>query len=100
MALAVSAGVVVSAVAALVELAVLERVRPFDLRQLAAIAVSLPAIAAMALAGVAARGLGALPATLIEFAMLLPALWLALRFGLKRGDKKALGGLSRRLRLG
>lgn len=96
MAVAVAAGSLVAAYAAMVELRVSDRISPFDLKLLQALAVSSAGLALMA-------GADALTAGPLSFALLLAlwagTSWLTLRYGLARDDRLALGGLSRRLRL-
>lgn len=96
MAVAVGAATILVAWAATVELGLAERVLPFDRRLAAGLAVSLAGIAAMA--GVAAA-LGG-PARFVALHLVwAPTTWAALRTGLTREDRLALGGFARALRL-
>lgn len=96
MAVAVAAGTLVSSYAATLELRIGEGLSPFDRKLAQGLAIALAGFAAMALADWLTRG----PA---GFALLLAlwaaSSWTALRYGLTRDDRLALGGLSRRLRL-
>jgi O-antigen/teichoic acid export membrane protein len=96
MAVAVGAATVAIAYAATLELRIAEGLSPFDSKLFRGLAVALAGVALMALAAHFTRG----P---LRFACVLAlwaaASWCALRFGLVRGDREALGGLARRLRL-
>jgi O-antigen/teichoic acid export membrane protein len=96
MAVAVGAATVAIAYAATLELRIAEGLSPFDSKLLRGLAVALAGVALMGLAAYLTRG----P---LRFACVLAlwaaASWCALRFGLVRGDREALGGLARRLRL-
>ncbi|HEX8480860.1 MAG TPA: oligosaccharide flippase family protein [Allosphingosinicella sp.] len=96
MAVAVGAATVAIAYAATLELRIAEGLSPFDSKLLRGLAVALAGVALMGLAAYLMRG----P---LRFACVLAlwaaASWCALRFGLVRGDREALGGLARRLRL-
>lgn len=96
MAIAVGAATVLVAWAATVELGIAERVLPFDRRLAACLAVSLTGVAAMA--AVAALFGGPVRFVLLHLVW-APTTWLALRFGLARDDRIALGGFARKLRL-
>src|SRR5215217_2312092 len=96
MAMAVAAATVVSASAATLELRISDRLSPFDRKLFQGIGIAAAGIAAMALAEYLARG----PARFALVVLVWAATsWLALRYGLTRDDRLALGGLSRRLRL-
>lgn len=96
MAVAVSLGVVVSTWAAAIELQISDRLSPFDRKLLQALAVTLAGVGAMALVFSFTGG----PVRFaLNMALWVVTSWLALRFGLTREDRLALGGLSRRLRL-
>ncbi|HEY0130262.1 MAG TPA: polysaccharide biosynthesis C-terminal domain-containing protein, partial [Allosphingosinicella sp.] len=96
MAVAVGAATVAIAYAATLELKLAEGMSPFDMKLFRGLFVALLGVALMALAAYWTRG----P---LRFASVLSlwaaASWCALRFGLVRGDREALGGLARRLRL-
>jgi O-antigen/teichoic acid export membrane protein len=96
MAIAVASGTVLIAYAAALELRISDGLRPFDARLLRGLLIALIGLGLMA---VAARFLGG-P---VRFASILllwaAASWCALRFGLVRTDREALGGIARRLRL-
>jgi len=96
MAIAVAVAVVASTYAATLELRIADGLSPFDRKLLQSLAIALTGVALMALSEYLFDG----P---LRFALvvLLWAItsWLALRYGLNREDRLALGGLSRRLRL-
>lgn len=92
MAIAVGAGIVAASWAAAVEI----RIMPFDAHLVRGFAVSAIGIAAMA--GVVAV-LGGPPRFVALHLVWAPTTWAALRVGLTRRDRQALGALSRRLRL-
>ena len=96
MAIATGAATIVAVAAAVVELGVAERLSPFDRRLLRALAIALAGVALMGLAEHLTGG----PARFASVLMIWAASsWFALRFGLVREDRAALGGLARRLRL-
>lgn len=96
MAVAVAAGTLVSSYAATIELKVSDGLSPFDRKLAQGLAIALAGFAAMALADRLTRG----PAGFaLLFGLWAAASWTALRYGLTRDDRLALGGLSRRLRL-
>jgi O-antigen/teichoic acid export membrane protein len=99
MALAVSAAVVATALLAVAELAISDRLSPFTSGfWRSALAAGL-FVAALWLAGDVLNAFGQ-PARAIALLILFwPLLWLALRFGLEPSDKAALGKLAVRLRL-
>ncbi len=96
MAVAVSVAILASTYAAAIELRISDGLSPFGRKLFQGLAIALGGIALMAAWSLAFGG----P---VRFAgnMTLWALtsWLALRHGLTRDDRLALGGLSRRLRL-
>jgi len=96
MAVAVAAATVAIAYAAVLELSISDRLSPFDRKLFAALGIALAGVALMALAENLASG----PARFVGVAAIWTAAsWCALRFGLTRGDREALGGFARRLRL-
>lgn len=96
MAIAIGAATIASTYAATIELQISDGLNPFDRNLVQALALALAGCALMALAEYLLRG----PARFAACAVLWAATsWLTLRFGLSRGDRLALGGLSRRLRL-
>ena len=96
MAIAVAAATVVIAYAATLELRISDGLSPFDRKLVQGIAIALAGVALMALAESVTRG----PVRFASVLALWAATsWLALRFGLNRPDREALGGLARRLRL-
>lgn len=99
MAWAVTAGTVLIAWAATVELRIADGLVAFDRHALIALAVALTASAGLWLAGSGAEPLGNRMRAAILLLMFLPALWAVLRFGLPRADREALGGAARKLRL-
>lgn len=96
MAIAVGTATVAIAYAAVIELRISEGLSPFDARLLRGLAIALLGVALMAAAAHAARGPLRFGLVLLLWA---GTSWLALRFGLVRSDREALGGLARRLRL-
>ena len=96
MAVAVAAATLIAAAAATVELAVTERLTPFDRRLFQGLAVALAGVALMGGAAQVTHGPVRFLSVLLLWAL---ASWCALRFGLVRGDREALGGLSKKLRL-
>lgn len=96
MAIAVAAATVLVAYAATVELRISDGISPFDYKLVQGLAIALAGVALMALAESLTRG----PVRFASvFALWAATSWLALRFGLNRPDREALGGLARRLRL-
>jgi len=96
MAIAVAAAVVAAAWAAAVELRISDGLSPLGRKLFQALAVALAGVAAMALVAWAAGG----PLRFaLNLAIWAATSWLALRYGLTREDRLALGGLSHRLRL-
>lgn len=99
MAWAVSAGTVLIAWAATLELRLFDGLVAFDRPAFRALAITLFAAALLWGAGIALAPLGA-PARAIGLLLLLwPAQWMALRLGLARPDLLALGSVSQKLRL-
>lgn len=99
MAWAVSAGTVLIAWAASVELRIADGIAAFDAEATRALAVALLVSAAMWAIGEALRPFGA-PARAAGLLLLFwPALWATLRTGLPLLDRQALGKLGRRMRL-
>jgi O-antigen/teichoic acid export membrane protein len=96
MAIAVAAAVVASAWAATVELRLSDGLTPFDRKLFQGLAVTLTGVLAMSAVEYATGGPVRFVAVLALWA---GTSWLALRYGLTREDRLALGGLSRRLRL-
>jgi O-antigen/teichoic acid export membrane protein len=96
MAVAIGAATVVTAGAAVIELKRSDGLSPFDRRLFQGLAIALAGVGVMGLADLFSRG----PAgfALVTFVWAVTS-WVALRFGLVRSDREALGGLSRRLRL-
>lgn len=99
MALAVSAGVIVSSWAAVAELWVSDGLGPFDRHFLRALGCGLGGFAALWVIGWLFQGLGMVPRAAIQFACFLPLVWLGLKFGLDAEDKAALGKAGRKLAL-
>jgi len=96
MAIAVAAAVVASTYAATLELRIADGLTPFDRKLFQGLAMALVGVALMA----AGEWLFDGPARFaLETVLWAITSWLALRYGLTREDREALGGLSRRLRL-
>lgn len=99
MALAVSAAVVATALLAVAELAISDRLSPFTSGFWKSALASGLFVAALWIAGDVLNALGQ-PARAIALLVLFwPLLWLALRFGLETSDKAALGEFAVRLKL-
>ena len=96
MATAVAAGTVVSAYAATIELKIGEGLSPFDRKLFQGLGISLAGVLAMAGVEWLSDGPVRFAAVTLLWA---GTTWLALRYGLTREDREALGGLSRRLGL-
>ena len=96
MAIAVAVAVVASTYAATLELRIADGLTPFDRKLFQGLAIALAGVALMALGECLFDG----PArfALVDVLWAITS-WLALRYGLTREDREALGGLSRRLRL-
>jgi hypothetical protein len=96
MAIAVAAATVVISYAATIELRISDGLTPFDRKLFLGLAIALAGVALMALAENLTRG----PARFVSVLSLWAITsWCALRFGLVRGDREALGGFARALRL-
>ncbi len=96
MAIAVASATVLIAYAATLELRLSDGLSPFDRKLFQGLGLALAGVALMALAQAHSSG----PARFVAVLALWAATsWVALRFGLGRGDREALGGLARRLRL-
>ncbi|HEX9931924.1 MAG TPA: polysaccharide biosynthesis C-terminal domain-containing protein, partial [Allosphingosinicella sp.] len=90
MAIATGAATFLAVAAAAAELRLTERLSPFDRRLFAALGLALAGVALMALAESLTGG----PARFASILLLWAATsWCALRFGLQRADREALGGL-------
>ena len=96
MAIAVSIAIVASTYAAAVELEISDRLSPFDRKLFQGLGVALLGVGAMALVW---AELGGPLRFASNTALWIATSWLAMRYGLTREDRLALGGLSRRLRL-
>jgi O-antigen/teichoic acid export membrane protein len=96
MALAVAAATVATAYAAVIELKRSDNLWPFERRLFQGLGIALLGVLLMAGAEWLLDG----PVRFGVVTVLWAATsWCALRFGLVRGDREALGGVSRRLRL-
>ena len=96
MAIAVAAATVTIAYAAMLELRLSDGLSPFDRKLFQGLAIALAGVALMAIAENFTRG----PLRFASVTVLWGATsWLALRFGLNRPDRQALGGVARKLRL-
>ncbi|MDT9598566.1 lipopolysaccharide biosynthesis protein [Sphingosinicella rhizophila] len=96
MAIAVAAATVATSAAATVELRVSDNLSPFDGKLVHGLGMALLGVAMMALAAEVTGG----PVRFLTVLTIWAATsWCALRFGLVRGDREALGGFARRLRL-
>ena len=99
MALAVSAAVVATALLAVAELAVSDRLSPFTSGfWKSALAAGL-FVAALWLAGDVLNAFGKPVRAVALLVLFWPLLWVALRLGLEASDKAALGKLAVKLRL-
>jgi O-antigen/teichoic acid export membrane protein len=96
MGIAVAAATFVIAYAATLELQITERLHPFDMKLLRGFAIAVAGVAAMAVAEHFTRGPVRFASVSVLWAL---TSWCALRFGLVRGDREALGPLAARLRL-
>lgn len=97
MALAVSAGVIVSSWAAVGELWVSDRLGPFDRHFIRALLCGLGGFAGLWLAGLALAAVPMVARAAIQFALFFPLVWLGLKLGLDPDDKAALGKAGRKL---
>ena len=96
MAIAVAAAIVAPTWVAAAELRVSDRLSPFSRKFFQGLAVALAGVGAMALVEYLTGG----PLRFsLNMTIWAATSWLALRYGLTREDRLALGGLSRRLRL-
>jgi O-antigen/teichoic acid export membrane protein len=96
MAIAIAAATLVSAYAATIELQVTDRLSPFGYKLFQGLGIALAGVGLMWGAASVAGG----PLRFIAVVSLwLGVTWLALRWGLTREDRVALGGFGRRLRL-
>jgi O-antigen/teichoic acid export membrane protein len=96
MAIAVSIAIMASTYAAAIELRITGGLSPFDYKFFQGLGVALAGVAAMWAVSSVAGGPVRFAGNMTVWAI---TSWLALRFGLTREDRLALGGLSRRLRL-
>ncbi|HLL59271.1 MAG TPA: polysaccharide biosynthesis C-terminal domain-containing protein, partial [Allosphingosinicella sp.] len=96
MAIAVAAATILVAYAATLELRISDGLTPFDSKLFRGLAIALLGLALMALAAYLFRGPARFASVFLFWAA---ASWCALRFGLIRSDREALGSLGRRLRL-
>ncbi len=96
MAIAAGTGVVAVAYAATLELKFSDGLSPFDRKLFRGLGAGLAGVVLMALAAWFATGPARFAAVALLWAL---TSWCALRIGLTRSDREALGGLSRRLRL-
>lgn len=96
MAIAVGVAVCASTYAAAIELRASDDLSPFDRKLLQGLAIALAGVGAMGLVYLYAWGALRFGCNLALWAA---TSWLALRYGLTREDRLALGGLSRRLGL-
>jgi O-antigen/teichoic acid export membrane protein len=96
MAVAIGVATVISTYAATLQLQISDGLTPFDRKLLQNLALALAGVAAMAGAEWLLDGPARFAAVVALWAI---TSWLTLRYGLTRGDREALGGLSRRLRL-
>jgi O-antigen/teichoic acid export membrane protein len=99
MGIAVSSGLIVSALLAVVQLRISDRLDALSSRLLIGLGVSTVTGVAMWLADEAATGRGPWIEAVVVFALFLPSAWLGLRLGLTRSDREALGSFGRALRL-
>lgn len=99
MAIAVSVGAVVIAWMAVVELALSDRLQPFDSPFIRGALAGVAGLALLYLLGSALEPLGAPVRATGILLFFLPICWLTLRLGLDRADREALGGFGRGARL-
>lgn len=97
MAWAVTAGTVLIAWAATVELRIADGLVAFDRRALTVLAAA--ALASATLWALGTAPIGGAGRALLLLATFLPVLWTVLRFGLTADDRRALGKAGRKLRL-
>jgi O-antigen/teichoic acid export membrane protein len=99
MAWAVTAGTVLIAWAATVELRIADGLVAFERHAFAVLAVALLACSVLWLAGLGLEPLGNPVRSVSLLLLFWPTLWVVLRFGLPRDDRQALGSVAQRLRL-
>jgi O-antigen/teichoic acid export membrane protein len=99
MAWAVSAGTVLIAWAATLELRIADGLVAFDAQAIRALAVSLLVSTALWAAGLALGPFGASVRATGLLLLFWPAQWVALRLALPLADRQSLGGVARRLKL-
>ena len=97
MAVAVSAALVVNAVAAAAEVRIVDGLSPVDRRMAVILAVIAAGTALMVAASIVPHGI--VHFLIVGVALLLGTAWTALRLGLPREDRLALGRLGRIARL-
>ncbi|HMJ93345.1 MAG TPA: polysaccharide biosynthesis protein [Allosphingosinicella sp.] len=96
MALSVGAGTLASSYAATIELRISDGLTPFDRKSFQALAIAAAGVLLMAAVEWVSGG----PVRFVSVTLLWAATtWLAMRYGLTREDRDALGGFSRRLGL-
>lgn len=96
MAIAVAAATLAASYAATVELRISDHLSPFDRRLARGFGIAVAGVAMMGIAEYLTGGPARFAAVLLAW---VATSWLALRHGLTREDREALGGLARRLRL-
>ena len=96
MAIAVSVAILAATWAAAIELKLSDNLTPFDRKLFQGLALALAGVSLMALVDAICGGPLRFALNLMLWAL---TSWLALRFGLGREDRLALGGVSRRLGL-
>lgn len=99
MAVAVAAGAVLIALAAVAELALSDGLQPFDLPYLRGVLTGGAGLALLALVGAALEPLGAPVRAAALGLLLLPLCWATLRLGLDLSDRAALGRVAAAARL-
>lgn len=99
MAIAVSCGAVIIALAALIELQLSDGLHPFDLPFLRGLMAGISGVALLAIFGLLLEPIGAPTRAIALFLLILPLCWMTLRLGLDRDDREALGAFARRTRL-
>jgi hypothetical protein len=95
----VTAGTVLIAWAATVELRIADGLVAFERHAFAVLAVALLACSVLWLAGLGLEPLGNPVRSVSLLLLFWPTLWVVLRFGLPRDDRQALGSVAQRLRL-
>jgi O-antigen/teichoic acid export membrane protein len=96
MAISIAVATVATACAAVIELKRSDGLSPFDRRLFQGLGIALAGVGVMGVADLFTRGPAGFAIVTLVWAI---TSWVALRFGLVRSDREALGGLSRRLRL-